>query len=38
VSSRIGRESEVVLLGFGAKAIEDDSGLDACDAALRINF
>ena len=34
----IGRESEVVLFGFGAKAIEDDSRLHACDAARGVDF
>jgi hypothetical protein len=38
VSGGIGREGEVMLLGCGAKAIEDDSRLDARDAARGIDF
>ena len=34
----IGREGEVVLLGLGAKSIEDNAGLDTSDAARRIDF
>jgi hypothetical protein len=33
VGRGIGREGEVVLLGFGAKLIKDNAGLDARDAA-----
>src|ERR1039458_6187786 len=38
VGSGIGREGEVVLLGFGAKLIEDHARLDARDALCGIDF
>src|SRR5437660_1534702 len=38
VSRGIGREGEMVFLGCRAKTVEDDAGLNARDAALRIDF
>jgi hypothetical protein len=38
VGRGIGREGEVMFLSFGAKAIEDDAGLNARDAARGIDF
>jgi hypothetical protein len=38
MGSGIGREGKVVLLCSGSKAIEDDAGLDARDAARGIDF
>ncbi len=38
VGCRIRRKREVMLLGFGAQVVEDDTGLDAGDAVLGIDL
>ncbi len=38
VGCGIGREGEVVLLGCGAQSVEDNSGLDAGDAAVGVDL